>query len=74
MAEYVCEVVTEHELCGDVHHYVRRERVVRCRDCAFSDYNGRRCNHFLDEFDEAPALVMPDGFCSWGEPREGGGW
>ena len=33
MAEYVCEVVTEHELCGDVHHYVRRERVVRCRDC-----------------------------------------
>ena len=35
MAEYVCEVVTEHELCGDVHHYVRKERVVRCPDCAY---------------------------------------
>ena len=70
MAEYVCEVVTERELCGDVHHYVRKKRVVRCRECAFSDYGGRRCNRFLDEFDGEPALVMPDGFCAWGEERE----
>lgn len=67
MAEYVCEVVTEHELCGDVHHYVRHERVVRCRDCGRScDCEGEtRCEHF--HFYK----VDPDGFCAWGEPREG---
>lgn len=68
MAEYVCEVVTEHELCGDVHHYVRRERVVRCRDCAhaspcpLADSEKLMCA-FHDEM-----FVSPDDFCSWGVP------
>ena len=71
MAEYVCEVVTEHELCGDVHHYVRRKRVVCCRDCVFTEEEGRFCNFFTDESGEIsiPASVEPDGFCAWGEPR-----
>lgn len=71
MAEYVCDVVTEHELCGDVHHYVRRERVVRCRDC----------KHYRpsedDEHEDGCALAYaylfetsPDGFCAWGERSE----
>lgn len=70
MDEYICEVVTEHELCGDVHHYVRRERVVRCRDCVYAgpcplaDSEKLMCA-FHDEM-----LVTPDGFCAWGEPRE----
>ena len=70
MAEYVCEVVTEHELCGDVHHYVRRERVVRCRDCEhahpcpLADSEKLMCA-FHDEM-----LVDPDDFCSWGEGRD----
>lgn len=67
MAEYVCEVVTEHELCGDVHHYVRRKRVVRCRDCAhaspcpLADSEKLICA-FHDEM-----FVNPDDFCSWGK-------
>ena len=70
MAEYVCEVVTEHELCGDVHHYVRRERVVRCWDCMhahpcpLADSEKLMCA-FHDEM-----FVNPDDFCSCGKPRE----
>lgn len=66
MAEYVCEVVTEHELCGDVHHYVRLERIVRCRDCEhagpcpLADSEKLMCA-FHDEM-----LVNPGDFCAWG--------
>lgn len=63
MDEYVCEVVTEHELCGDVHHYVRRERVTRCRDCEF--YEGGGCT--LLDFS---ATDMDLGFCKWAVPRD----
>lgn len=41
----------------------RRERVVRCRDCA----------HFLDGDCLLLRVSMPDmdgGFCAWGERRE----
>lgn len=66
MAEYVCEVVTEHELCGDVHHYVRRERVVRCRDCAHNHLAGTCCDRF---YDGGWVPVEPDGFCAWASER-----
>lgn len=83
MAEYVCKEVTEHELCGDVHHYVSRERIVLCRDCkhgdAFCDsssYAGMiDCTHFAqwdydnDDFGIWP--IEPDGFCAWGKERDG---
>lgn len=69
MSEYVCEVVTEHELCGDVHHYVRRERVVRCRDCVHwrrPSYRERsRCTGAM-----AFVEPTPDGFCAWGKRGE----
>lgn len=42
----------------------RRERVVRCRDCAYYFEGDCLLLH----------VAMPDmdgGFCSWGEPREG---
>lgn len=70
MAEYVCEVVTEHELCGDVHHYVRHERITRCRDCVHAHPcplagSEKLMCAFHDEM-----FVNPGDFCSWGEPRE----
>lgn len=67
MAEYVCEVVTEHELCGDVHHYARNERVTRCRDCKHSTSMGYQCEWFHGDY-LTHAQVVPDGFCAWGEP------
>lgn len=70
MAEYVCEVVTERELCGDVHHYVRKERVTRCRDCKHwrrpTDRERSRCTGVM-----AFVEPTPNGFCAWGEPRKG---
>lgn len=72
MAEYVCEVVTEHELCGDVHHYVRRERITRCRDCVNSGFLffGMYCGYFSVPEDGYYVVISPDDFCSKGEPRE----
>ena len=51
--------------------FLTRERIVRCRDCehAITSYRDGlpRCAGPLVM--EA-TLVSPDGFCSWGEPRE----
>ena len=71
MAEYVCELTPDDpNVPYDSDDYsgecVRRERVVRCRDCGWScDCEGEmRCEHF--HFYE----VEPDGFCAWASPRK----
>ncbi len=48
----------------------RRERVVRCRDCARAEpmpltFSDRLICAFLDDMS-----VEPDGFCSWAKPME----
>ena len=50
----------------------RFQEVVRCRDCKHADeimtrYAGMQ--HACMRFDDA--TVTPDGFCAWGERREG---
>lgn len=77
MAEYVCELTDDYpdvpfgsdDYSGTVE---RGERIVRCRDCkhAITSYRDGlpRCAGPLVM--EA-TLVSPDGFCAWGEPREG---
>lgn len=69
MAEYVCEISYEGE-AGNHGTFARKERVVRCRDCAEFQYktfgNPTRgyfrcwdyCNRWAEDVD-------PDGFCSW---------
>ena len=61
----------------------RRERITRCRDCKHgypfcdsSSYEGMiNCLHFSqwDYYDDKAGVwpVEPDGFCSWGDPRDG---
>lgn len=48
----------------------RRERVVRCRDCAMSQRLGRvlYCMRPLDG--GGCSKVTEDGFCAWGKERE----
>lgn len=56
------------------------ERIVRCRDCKFGvpEPNGKSVVCFgrlVETWDyengcEKENHVEPDGFCSWGEPRE----
>lgn len=55
-----------------------RERIVRCRDCIHANpYNDEwlDCLHFSewDYYADVPGHcpVKPDGFCAWGEEREG---
>lgn len=66
MGEYVVEYKDE-----GMYTTCAKERVVRCRDCAYAgpcplaDSEKLMCA-FHDEM-----LVTPDGFCAWGEPREG---
>lgn len=66
-AEYVCLAVPSIELDTSLIHtdYLPRERIVRCRDCAYFFEGDCMLLHF----------DMPDmdgGFCAWGEPRDGG--
>lgn len=68
MAEYVVELTDKQTT--DLRR-VRRERVTRCRDCAYAITSYRdglpRCAGPLVM--EA-TLVSPDGFCAWGRERE----
>lgn len=44
-------------------------KVVRCRDCRFGIDGGKYCaESCADSWDWRN--VEPDGFCSWGKPRE----
>lgn len=68
MYEYVCVIVPAIEADAGVIQadFIRRERVVRCRDCIhYSDEIGGYCK--LLEF---ASTDMQDGFCAWGTPRE----
>lgn len=52
----------------------RRERIVRCRDCEHGMGDGGLCELFafpLGDGHIIPADVEPDGFCAWGEGRNG---
>lgn len=44
----------------------RRERVVRCRDCAHAHLAGTCCDRF---YDGGWVPVEPDGFCAWASER-----
>ena len=60
------------------HYGTLHEEIVRCRDCANyyeaeeyhpnGNYDRRCCKYFCTYDDE----VSPDGFCSFGERKEGG--
>ena len=84
MAEFVCNLIPDYpDVPYDSDDYsgecLRLERVVRCRDCGFARRDGDDicCARSL-RLDERGvsrlSLVRLDGFCAWGEPREGGGW
>ena len=68
--EFVCEF--EDDEYGS--SMIRKERIVRCRDCVHAYKDGTLCTHFLmqndDDMSITPSYVDPDGFCSWGKERE----
>lgn len=82
MAEYIVEYPAWADEYIDVHDCINvHERIVRCKDCKFYDTEGvytdytrelqeNNCYHFKD-YEGSPMPVGPDGFCAWGELREG---
>lgn len=73
MDEYVCLIVPAIDADTGVIQadFIRRERIVRCRDCK----NYRPAED--DEHEDGCALAYaylfdtsPDGFCAWGERGE----
>ena len=65
-------MMTEYVTDWQEHYRLKRERVVRCRDCI----NYRPAED--DEHEDGCALAYaylfetsPDGFCAWGEERNG---
>lgn len=45
------------------------ERVVRCRDCNFRCLN--ECTRIDEGFKDYWFAIEPNGYCAWGEPKEG---
>ena len=48
----------------------RRERVVRCRDCAHRYIERETFEAPVELCEKLCYMVEPDGFCAWGEPRK----
>ena len=66
MSEYIYggEAIIDGAAKGET-KLVRREQIVRCRDCKFYGYGkyATHCYRFVHK-------VEPDGFCAWGERSE----
>lgn len=45
--------------------------VVRCKDCKHFDPENHHCDHYMGTV--APLRREPDGFCSYGERKDGDG-
>ena len=69
--ERVNRIITERQLDEIAHHLAEYGyvKVVRCRDCAFyaTDELGDYCT--LLDFEDVKSIA--NGFCAWGERREG---
>lgn len=73
MCEHVCEIDERQQKYGTAWAVKeKRERVVRCRDCAKSELRGRRLNCKAPMGHVGYAEVCEDDFCSCSEPREVG--
>ena len=59
MAEYIVEEPSNRSASWRVH-----ERIVRCRDCEWFDYDICACKRR-----PLHMAVEPDGFCAWGKRR-----
>lgn len=77
MVEHIVEAPSIDEFGG---YFPVHERIVRCRDCKY--HINKTCKYrngissesncfFFSDYEGVPMPVEPDGFCAWGERREG---
>lgn len=68
MSEYIITVRDEADPDGWYRLTKPAEPLVRCRDCK-RWIDDCEWNRFFND----PEIDEPDGFCAWGEPKEGAG-
>lgn len=63
--------MTERIVGTDEHegHWYTGEEIVRCRDCKFRCLN--ECTRIDEGFKDYWFAIEPNGFCAWGERKEG---
>ena len=82
MTEYVFEIDESRADAMGSMPCKRREEIVRCRDCAYAverrtesiietELVTLTCSGPIQGAYSEGADVEPEGFCAWGEPREG---
>lgn len=67
--EYVCDCLRDGDRIASKYGAKPKERVVRCRDCYWCAESMAWAGAF--ECDYINRGVDPNGFCAWGELREG---
>lgn len=68
MSEYILE--RNYDTMNGTFGTVKREEIVRCRDCVKSEeWQGRMLCHRFSMSSHAGFPVEPDGFCAWGEGK-----
>lgn len=75
MSEYIVDIADNPSFGGVL---ITCGEIVRCRDCKHyyeaDNYHpqGNYISHCCKYFDSYNDEVEPDGFCAWGERKEGG--
>lgn len=71
--EYVCDCLRDGDRVSPRWGKSVHEQVVRCRDCAMYEDVSTCVKDFsvCKRFDESYHITEPDGFCAWGERRDG---
>ena len=73
MSEYVCEMGNPHDngIGEIVQTCDKKERVIRCRDCAhFHEWDAPEGHYETCDRGPSNNWVGDDGFCAWAEPRD----
>ena len=71
MKECIVQYGDGSKVCGDYPANVL-EHVIRCRDCKWGQaVNEIGCIRMYDRFTRSAPPQDPDGFCAWGEPKDG---
>lgn len=68
MTEYIMD--RQYDIANGTFSTVKREEIVRCRDCKWYRYKDMTCHSWQFHNWDASIEVEPDGFCAWGERRE----
>jgi len=68
MTEYIMD--RQYDVANGTFSNVKREEIVRCRDCKYYDRYPNDYVCVCYRFDNEQPIVEPDGFCAWALRKE----